>query len=265
MKKYFSFFKLRLNIALQYRASAVAGMLTQFFWAIMQILIYQAFYKVVTSDNISLPQLISYVWLKQAFYTIVSASTDPEIKSTIEKGNISYELCKPTNIYWMWYFKTLATKISGGVLKSIPILIIAPLLPYGLGLQAPAGFAELILFIISLILGVCLMSAIINIFYISLFYTMSSKGTHSIFYAIVEFFGGTFVPIALMPDFWQDLCYMLPFSLGADLPFRIYSGSILAGDAGVYILMQIVWLVVLTVSGTLITNRRLKKVVIQGG
>ena len=88
MKKYLSFFKLSLNIALQYRTSPIAGLFTQFFWAFMQILIFQAFYKVVTSDNISLPQLISYVWLKQAFYAIISASSDPDIKSMIENGNI---------------------------------------------------------------------------------------------------------------------------------------------------------------------------------
>ena len=57
MKKYLSFFKLRLNIALQYRAAAIGGMFTQFFWAIMQILIFQAFYKATTSNNISLEQL----------------------------------------------------------------------------------------------------------------------------------------------------------------------------------------------------------------
>lgn len=265
MKKYLSFFKLRLNIALQYRAAAIGGMLTQFFWAIMQILIFQAFYKVVTSNNISLEQLISYVWLKQAFYTIISASTDSEIRTMIEKGNISYELCKPTNIYWMWFFKTLANKIAGGFLKSIPILIIAPFLPSGLSLQAPAGLLEFLLFVISLGIAICLMAAILNVFYISLFYTMTSKGTYSIFYAIIEFFGGTFVPIALMPQFWQSLCYMLPVSLAADLPFRIYTGSITINDSIMYIIMQIFWFAILTISGTIITNKRLKKVVIQGG
>ena len=265
MKKYLSFFKLRLNIALQYRAATIGGIFTQFFWAIMQILIYQAFYRVVTSENISLEQLISYIWLKQAFYTIISASTDAEIRDMIEKGNISYELCKPTNIYWMWYFKTLANKVAGGFLKSIPILIIAPLLPAGLGLNAPAGATEFILFLIALFFAILLMAAIMNIFYISLFYTMSAKGTNSIFYAIVEFFGGTFVPIALMPSFWQSFCYLLPFSLAADLPFRIYSGSMDIKTACFYIIMQIVWLLVITISGTIITNRRLKKVVIQGG
>ena len=265
MKKYLSFFKLRLNIALQYRAAAIGGMFTQFFWAIMQILVYHAFYKVVASDNISLEQLISYVWLKQAFYTIISASIDSEIRTTIEKGNISYELCRPTHIYWMWFFKILANKIAGGFLKAIPILIIAPFLPSGLGLNMPAGIGAFVLFIISLLLATGLMAAIMNSFYISIFYTMSSKGIGSIFYAVLEFFGGTFVPIAIMPKFLQTLCYILPFGLAADLPFRIYSGSISINDGIVYIIMQILWIVVLTTVGTIITNRRLKKIVIQGG
>jgi len=109
------------------------------------------------------------------------------------------------------------------------------------------------------------MAALINVFYISLFYTMSSKGTNSIFYAVVEFFGGTFVPIALMPKFWQDFCYVLPFSLAGDLPFRIYTGSIDLGSAIFYIGMQIVWLIILTTVGNWVTTNRLKKVVIQGG
>ena len=112
MKKYLSFFKLRLNVALQYRAAAIGGMFTQFFWAIMQILIFQAFYRVVTSNNISLEQLISYVWLKQAFYSIISASSDSDIKTMIEKGNISYELCRPVNIYGCGFLKHWQIKLQ---------------------------------------------------------------------------------------------------------------------------------------------------------
>ena len=231
----------------------------------MQILIYQAFYKVVTSNNISLEQLISYVWLKQAFYTIVSSSTDSEIKSMIENGNISYELCRAASIYWMWFFKTLASRMAGAVLKCIPILIIAPFLPAGLALQAPQSGVNLLLFVVTLFIGVFLMAAIVNVFYISIFYTMSSKGTSSIFYAIISFFGGGLVPIALMPDFWQNLCYLLPVSLATDLPFRIYSGSIDINSGIFYIIMQIIWIAILAIGGNIIVNKRLKKVVIQGG
>ena len=66
-----SYFKLRFNVALQYRASAIAGMCTQFFWGMMQILIYIAFYENATGTTISLEQLVSYVWLRQAFYSLI--------------------------------------------------------------------------------------------------------------------------------------------------------------------------------------------------
>lgn len=45
MKKYVSFFRLHFAIGLQYRAAAWAGIATQFFWGIMEIIIYCTFYR----------------------------------------------------------------------------------------------------------------------------------------------------------------------------------------------------------------------------
>ena len=44
MRKYWSFFKMRLMAGLQYRAAALAGMSTQFVWGTMEILLYRAFW-----------------------------------------------------------------------------------------------------------------------------------------------------------------------------------------------------------------------------
>ena len=265
MKKYLSYFKLRFNVALQYRTSAIAGMFTQFFWAIMQILIYIAFYKNVTSENISLEQLISYVWLRQAFYSLINHVTDSEIRTSIENGNIAYELVKPLNLYWMWFSKTIANRIATGFIKCIPILIIAPFLPGGLNLNAPSSISALILFASSLFIGMFIVAAVINLFYISIFFTMTSKVTTSIFYALLEFFGGGLVPIALMPNIWQKICYLLPVSLATDLPFRIYTGNISISSGALFIGMQFIWILVLLAIGNLLLNRILKKVIIQGG
>ena len=38
MKKYFSFFRLRFVMGLQYRTAALAGIFTQFFWGAMTIM-----------------------------------------------------------------------------------------------------------------------------------------------------------------------------------------------------------------------------------
>ena len=44
MKKYLSFFRLRFSMGLQYRAAALAGIVTQFFWGFMEIMAFRAFY-----------------------------------------------------------------------------------------------------------------------------------------------------------------------------------------------------------------------------
>ncbi len=265
MKKYLSYFKLRYNVALQYRTSAIAGIFTQFFWAIMQILIYIAFYKNSTGTDISLEQLTSYVWLRQTFYSLINHVTDGEIKSSIENGNISYELIKPINLYWIWFSKTISSRIGACSIKCIPTLLIVPFLPEWINLNAPSSLGALILFAITLFIGMFIISSIINLFYISLFYTMSSKGTTSIFYGLLEFLGGGFIPIALMPSVWQKICYLLPVSLATDLPFRIYTGNIDLLNGLKYIGVQVIWICILVGLGNLFLNRVLKKAVIQGG
>ncbi len=265
MKKYISYFKLRYNMALQYRASAIAGMFTQLFWAIMQILIFIAFYKNASGKNISLEQLVSYVWLRQIFYSLINHVTEGEIKSSIENGNVVYELIKPINLYWIWFFRTISSRLASCSIKCIPIILIAPFLPGELNLNGPASLEAFLLFTITLVFGMFIISSIINLFYISIFYTMSSKGTTSIFYGTLEFFGGGFVPIALMPISWQKVCYFLPASLVADLPSRIYTGNIVISDGLKYLGVQIIWLFILIVCGNFLLNTALKKVVIQGG
>lgn len=45
IRKYLSFFRLRMTMGLQYRAAAAAGVVTQFAWGFLAILAYHAFYR----------------------------------------------------------------------------------------------------------------------------------------------------------------------------------------------------------------------------
>lgn len=265
MRKYISFFKLRFNVALQYRTSAIAGILTQFFWGIMQILIYRAFYKNGAGTGMVLEQLVSYIWLRQAFYSLINHVTDNDIKSSIENGNVAFELIKPINLYWIWFSKTSSSRMAACLLKCIPVILIASILPGNINLNGPASLGTFVLFAVTLFLGMFIMTSIINLFYIGIFYTMTSKGTTSIFYALLEFFGGGFIPIALMPKLWQTICYLLPISLATDLPFRIYTGNINILEGLKYVVVQFIWLGILVVLGSILLKKIMKTVVIQGG
>ena len=62
MMAYLSYFKLRFITGLQYRTSALAGIITQIFFGFVFIMVYLAFYESNSSDTpMNLKALISYL------------------------------------------------------------------------------------------------------------------------------------------------------------------------------------------------------------
>ena len=60
-------------MGLQYRAAAAAGVITQFTWGFMELLVFRAFYQADASAfPMSFEAVVSYIWLQQAFLAPVS-------------------------------------------------------------------------------------------------------------------------------------------------------------------------------------------------
>ena len=69
MKKYLSFFRMRFLMGLQYRAAAAAGVVTQFTWGFMELLVFRAFYQADASAfPMSFEAVASYIWLQKYFH-----------------------------------------------------------------------------------------------------------------------------------------------------------------------------------------------------
>lgn len=267
MRTYRAVFKLRMAIGLQYRAAALAGMCTQFFWGIVAIMMFQAFYGHSTTEPpMPLHQLVTYLWLQQAFLSFIMLwFRDSELFNLITSGNIAYELCRPCGIYGFWFAKLVAQRLSSALLRCSPILVIAFLLPQDYRLTLPPDIWTFLLFVIILALGLLVLVSISMLIYISVFHTMSPAGSMLIFGILGEFFSGMIVPIPFMPDWLQRIAGFLPFRLCADLPFRVYSGNIPLNEAYMGLIIQLVWLAILVAGGYLWMRQTLQRVVIQGG
>ena len=131
MKAYFTYFKLKFISGLQYRAAAWAGIATQFFFGFVYIMVYIAFYESGGKEiPMTLPQIVTYLWLNQAFLALINQFTrDPELFKLVRNGGISYELARPKNLYFMWYFKMLGRRLSDVLLRFIPLMLITAFLP----------------------------------------------------------------------------------------------------------------------------------------
>ncbi|WP_445491376.1 ABC transporter permease [Niallia sp. 03133] len=267
MKAYYAVLKLRLANGMQYRAAALAGVATQFFWGFIYIMIFEAFYdQSLPHQPISLKELVTYLWLQQSFLAFIMLwFRDNELFDLITTGNIAYELCRPCGIYEYWYSKLLAQRLSSALLRCLPILIIAFFLPQPYRMTAPPNGKTLLLFCAVLLLGLLLLVSISMFIYISVFVTLSPVGSLLAFGVIGEFFAGLVIPIPLMPLWLQKITYMLPFRMTADFPFRVYSGNIPIKEAAFGLIIQIIWLVVLVAAGKVLLNKALRKIVVQGG
>lgn len=267
MKKYVSFFRLRFINGLQYRAAALGGIATQFLWGGLSILLYKAFYEADSGAfPMGLNEVVTYIWLQQAFLALFMVwFFENDIFEAISNGNIAYEIIRPIDLYNMWFTKNVASRLSKAVLRSMPILILAVMIPKPYGITPPPEAGAFLWFLFTGILGNLVVVAFCMLVYITTFYTLSPLGVRLVAVSVVEFLAGAVIPLPFFPKNLQQIFNLLPFAAMQNVPLRAFSGN-LTGN-GLYLAagLQLFWCATLIGLGRHLFRHAIKKVVIQGG
>src|SRR4051812_39272181 len=106
-RPYVAAFSTRFLLMLQYRAAALAGFTTQCWWGAIKVMVYAAFYRASpgVSSPITLPQLITYTWLSQAFLSLSAWTCDPAVAAGVRDGTVGYDRLRPVDVYLLWYMR----------------------------------------------------------------------------------------------------------------------------------------------------------------
>ena len=263
MKAYLSVFRLRRRLETQYRGAVLGGVICQMFFGIILIAVYRALYAGKPQDY-PFTQIASYVWLQQAFFRMLLAS-DPDLLDKIRTGGIAYDLCRPLSLYGFYYVRILAQKMMGSLLRAAPMLVFALLLPEGWGLSAPASAAGFCWALAGLLLGLLCVSAMENITMGFTMRTLDSRGMQGLLNLLMMILAGNILPLTLFPDSWQKAITLLPYAQMLDAPIRLYNGQTAPADAPRILLIQTIWILILTGTGMFFWHRNQKRIVIQGG
>jgi len=262
----------RFRMLLQYRSAAIAGLFTQVAFGLTLIMIYEAFYRsaATSARPMAFAQLVSYVWLGQALLAMLPWNADADVRAMVRSGAVAYELCRPIDLYSLWYARAVAHRTAPTMLRAAPMAVFAMIgLPLiGLGewrLDAPASLAAGAGFAAALAGALALACAISVLMNISLLWTISGDGIVMLVATAVSLMSGLLVPLPLFPDWAQAVLGWLPFAGLADLPFRIYSGHLAAGSIAVVLARQLAWTIALVVLGRRLIGRGLRRMVVQGG
>ena len=263
MTSYWAVLSARFRALLQYRAAALAGLGTQVFWGLIRVMIFQAFFRSTTAEQpMELDDVLTYVWLGQAFLALLPWNQDNELRALIRSGGVGYELLRPVDLYGFWYCRSLAFRTAPTLLRSIPLIAFAGVF---MGMDAPASWAAAGAFVASMIGAILLSSAITTLFSISMMWTISGDGVFALAPGIVAILSGMLVPIPLFPDWVQTALNILPFRGMVDTPYRFYLGHIPAADLPFHLAHQLVWIVAIVLIGRWTLSRGLRRLVVQGG
>ncbi len=266
MKGFLSIIKIRFNLLLQYRVAAIAGIFTQMFFGLVMVMIMDGFY---SSGGAPMPMdystAISYIWLGQAMLSMLPWNGDIEIQNLIRTGNVTYELVRPMNLYNYWFARAFALRTGPTLLKSIPMFIIAGLLPSGYRMTMPASIGAFLGWILTTFGALLISCTITNIINITSLYSISGDGIQRLLSSIVTLFSGMIVPLPLFPESLKLVMRYLPFRALLDIPAMFFTGQIGFSQVHKYFAFQIIWVVLLYGLGQLILNIKLKDLVVQGG
>ncbi len=132
------------------------------------------------------------------------------------------------------------------------------------GLQYLSGMRTA-LFLISLFLGMGVKFCIQYLFSLLCFYTDNSYGVTKAREILTNFFSGALIPLAMFPGVLRDVVNVLPFQGIIYTPCCIFIGTFSAGESMMSILLQIVWIAVLGLLGTLFGKKAFGVISMYGG
>jgi len=248
---------------LQYRAAAMAGLTTQIFWGIIRVMIFSAFYaSSSTRQPMSHSEVITYIWLGQAFFAMLPWSLDSDIREMIRSGTVVYELLRPLDLYTTWFCRAIAMRGASTALRAVPIFVVAGIF---FGLRPPPAIGAGIGWAFAMLGALMLGAAITNLITISLLWTISGQGMARLMPACVWVLSGSIIPLPLFPDWAQATLNFLPFRDLVDTPYRLYMGHI-PPQYAIYVLAhQAVWTAALVLLGRWLLARGTRRLVVHGG
>lgn len=267
MKKYLTFFKMRLLAGLQYRAAALAGLSTQFVWGTMEVLLYRVLWREHPERFPMGPEaLAAYIWLQQAFLALFALwQWEGELIDSVRTGSVAYELTRPADLYGMWMVRTLATRLSRGLLRAAPVMVLGALIPAPWGLRLRISPANFGLFLVSsclMLLVVCAYSLLVCAL---TFYLTDPNGVMVVSVAAADLLGGGIVPLPFLPAGLRKFAELTPFGAMQNVPLRLFGGDLTGAAAFRAMGLQVFWAAVLVAVGYALLRAGLRRVSVAGG
>jgi ABC-2 type transport system permease protein len=232
---------------------------------LIALVVFSAFWRAVYAGSASVAgipfsSMLTYALLAQCLAGAGESDMLTRFAFDLRDGRIVHELSRPVDPQLSRFTGCVATWV----------LVLATRLPLvaaavSFGAELPRDAAAWLAFLASFFAGATVMFCFEWIFGCLAFYTTEAWGLRTAYVGLAAFFGGTLVPLDLMPAGLRFVATLLPFRQIVYVPVSFLAGLTPPAEAPRVLAGQLAWALGLLVVSRLVFARAVRVVTVQGG
>jgi len=263
MHTFLALTRLAIQRQFTYRAAAMAGLATNFFFGLLRAAVMAALYgNQVQVSGLTLQDAITFTGLSQAGIAFLSLFGWLEIVHSVNSGQIGADLLKPMSYFRFWMAQDLGRSLVNLLVRGLTIMAFYAL---AFDITVPDSTGQWLALALAILLAWLTSFAWRFLINLSAFWSPNAVGFCRLFYALSWFLSGFFMPLRFFPEWFQRLCYLTPFPQMINTPIEIYLGKLNSLQTVQALSAQAAWIIALVILGQLVLMAGVRRLVIQGG
>lgn len=262
-----AFVRISFLSMLAYRLRFYTGIFTYLIYIAIYTSIWAAVYRDPASRGAlaefdSYDTLFTYFAIGWVARSFTFNNIDRELAELVETGHVASRVARPVSLH--------VQMVSAAIGQTLfRLTCFTPLIAVALffiwGLRPPASGAAFGMFVVSLALGIVILSEVNFMVGLLAFKTKSIQGITHAKQTMVEILSGLLVPLSYFPDALERVALATPFPTLASIPNRLYLGILTGRDAAEALLFSGAWCIGLVAAAHFAGRAASRSLTIQGG
>jgi ABC-2 type transport system permease protein len=254
-----------MQSALFYRSAFLLSMTTPLILLGGQFMLWHSLFTAGSGREIggfSSKDMYAYILISFFINNLLTWSSENMLSREIRSGKVVSRCLKPVS----FLSQSLAEMVGyiipqalvNGILTAAVFLLFSQSISMPDAIMLPAA-------ICSLVLGLLLRMMMVSCFSLLCFFTTSHLGLSWVRTALMDFFSGALIPVALFPGWLTTIAWLTPFPLMLQTPAALFLNQTLYLPVWLTILMQLAWAAVFFLLHQALYNRVRRTVSFAGG
>jgi ABC-2 type transport system permease protein len=248
---------------LTYRAAALAGLVTNFFFGLLRAAVLVALYGQRTEvAGMTLRDAVTYTGLTQAVIAYLSLFGWWDLMRTVYSGDVATDLLKPMDYQAYWLAQDVGRAAVALLTRGVTIMIAYALV---VEITIPSSPQQWLALATSLVLALLVSFGWRFLVNLAAFWSTNATGFLRLCFALSWFLSGFLMPLRFFPPWVQTLCYLTPFPHAVNTVVEVYLGLLGGARLAHALALQAAWALGLLVAGQLVMRLGVRRLVIVGG